>query len=296
MPEYVENRDIDREKWDKCIERSCFETIYPYSWYLDLTAAHWDGIIQGDYEAVFPVTWNIKHGIHYVFPPLLTQQLGIFSSEAPGVQQVDDFLRKLPGKFKHVEINLNASNPPSARSFRTSRRVNYELDLSDGYSKIQKGYSTNTTRNIRKSEERSLIIKRIDADEFMALKQRCGGAGNKDLESRLTTIFSSLNNVNKGEIWGAWHNENLCAAVVWAFSKTRRIYLNSVSDEAGKETRAMFLLVNDFIQNNSGKLLVLDFEGSMIPGIARFFEGFGASRNDYTRIRKSSFPLNIILK
>jgi hypothetical protein len=37
----------------------------------------------------------------------------------------------------------------------------------------------------------------------------------------------------------------------------------------------------------------MDFEGSMIPGIARFFEGFGATETKYLRIIKSSFPLNL---
>jgi hypothetical protein len=297
MPEYLENRNIDRTKWDDCIARSCFETIYPYSWYLDLTAKNWDGIIDGDYKAVFPVTWNVKHGIHYVFPPLLTQQLGLFSGKAPGTQQIGQFLNVLPRRFKHIEISLNASNTFSSKEFKASRLVNYELDLADRYGVIKDRYSLNTRRNLHKSEDQSLRLTRIDADEYIGLKKRNNDPlKDKDLEAKLTTIFCSLDEGNKGEIWGAFHNEKLCSAVVWAYSKTRRIYLNSVSDETGRDLRAMFLLVDDFIKNNSGKPFILDFEGSMIPGIARFFEGFGASRNDYTRIRKSSFPLNIVLK
>ena len=297
MPEYVENRNIDRIKWDDCIARSCFETIYPYSWYLDTAAINWDGIIAGDYEAVFPVTWNIRYGIHYVFQPVLAQQLGVFSAETPGVQQIGDFLRVLPRRFKHVDMNLNASNPFYSKGFRARRRVNYELDLSGEYTGIQKGYSTNTARNIRKSEERSLRIKRIDAEEYLDFKRKWNERlRDKNLLASLAGIFSLLVKNDHGEIWGAYADDRLCAGVVWAFSKTRRIYLNSVSDETGKELRAMFLLVDDFIKNHSGKPLILDFEGSMIPGIARFFEGFGASRNDYTRIRRSSFPLNIVLK
>lgn len=297
MPEYVQNRDIDRTKWDECIARSCFETIYPYSWYLDLTASNWDGLIDGDYHAVFPVTWNLKFGIHYVFQPLLTQQLGLFTGDAPGVQQMSEFLNAIPDRFKHVEINLNASNKFSSPEFKSSRRINYELDMSARYTEIQDGYSTNTSRNIRKSEDQSLLLKKIDADAFMAFRRKSDDKlKDKDHEARLTRIFSFLAENEKGEIWGAFSNDRLCAAVVWAFSKTRRIYLNSVSDETGKDLRAMFLLVDDFIKNNSEAPLVIDFEGSMIPGIARFFEGFGASRNDYTRIRKSSFPLNIVLK
>ncbi len=297
MPEYIQNRYIDRTKWDECIAHSCFETIYPYSWYLDLTASNWDGIIDGDYQAVFPVTWNLKFGIHYVFQPFLTQQLGLFTADEPGVQQLSEFLNAIPERFKHVDINLNASNTFSARGFKSMYRINYELNLSAPYTVIKDGYSTNTKRNIHKSEDHSLQLKRIDTDAFMAFKRKCNeNLKDKDYEARLINIFSFLADNQNGEIWGAFSGSQLCAAVVWAFSKTRRIYLNSVSDDAGKELRAMFSLVDDFIKNNSEVPLVLDFEGSMIPGVARFFEGFGATRNDYTRIRKSAFPLNIVLK
>ena len=125
MPKYVQNRDIDRKKWDECIARSCFETIYPYSWYLDLTASNWDGLIDGDYESVFPVTWNLKYGLHYVFQPLLTQQLGLFMKDVPGAQQTSEFLNAIPQRFKHVEINQNASNKFSAKGFKSTRRINY---------------------------------------------------------------------------------------------------------------------------------------------------------------------------
>jgi len=297
MPEYLQNRDINRTKWDECIARSCFETIYPYSWYLDLTARNWDGIIDEDYKSVFPVTWNLKYGIRYVFQPLLTQQLGLFTSDAPGIQLMGEFLNAIPARFRHVEMNLNASNKSSFPGYKSSQRINYELDLAAPYAKIQEGYSTNTRRNIRKAEDQSLMLKNIDPDEYMAFKSDTGDKPKSSEQTdRLTKIFSTLAGKQKGEIRGAFSNDRLCAAVVWAYSNTRRIYLNSVSDEAGKDLRAMFLLVDDFIKNNAEATLILDFEGSMIPGIARFFEGFGASRNDYTRIKKSSFPLNIILK
>jgi len=297
MPEYVQNRDIDRAKWDECISRSCFETIYPYSWYLELTASNWDGIIEGDYKSVLPVTWNLKYGIHYVFQPLLTQQLGLFAEDPPGIQLMGEFLNAMPSRFRHVEMNLNASNNSSVPGYKSSQRINYELDLAVSYTKIQESYSTNTRRNIRKSEEQSLLLKKIDPDAYMAFKSDTGDAPKSIKQTdRLIKIFSALADNRKGEIWGAFSNDRLCAAVVWAFSKTRRIYLNSVSDETGKELRAMFLLVDNFIKNNAEAPMILDFEGSMIPGIARFFEGFGASRNDYTRIKKSSFPLNLVLK
>jgi hypothetical protein len=53
------------------------------------------------------------------------------------------------------------------------------------------------------------------------------------------------------------------------------------------------MLVDQYIRKYAGRDIIIDFEGSMIPGIARFFEGFGAKETNYARIIKSSFPLNL---
>ncbi len=60
----------------------------------------------------------------------------------------------------------------------------------------------------------------------------------------------------------------------------------------------MFLLIDEFIKDNSGTNLVLDFEGSNIEGVARFYSGFGSKPFNYTSIKlnKLFFPLNLLKK
>ena len=77
---YVAQQQVDKNKWDACIERSSNGLIYGYSFYLDSMAKHWDALVLNDYEAVMPLTWNRKWGIKYLYQPPLTPQLGIFSA------------------------------------------------------------------------------------------------------------------------------------------------------------------------------------------------------------------------
>ena len=57
---YLQNKDIDKIKWDKCIDTASNGLIYAYSFYLDTMAKHWDALVMNDYEAVMPITWNKK--------------------------------------------------------------------------------------------------------------------------------------------------------------------------------------------------------------------------------------------
>jgi hypothetical protein len=52
----------------------------------------------------------------------------------------------------------------------------------------------------------------------------------------------------------------------------------------------MFLLIDQFLCNKSGENQIFDFEGSNIPGIARFYAGFGASPITYYSVHRNKLP------
>ena len=41
---FVKNKDIDRTKWDRCINNSTSGIAYASSWYLDRICQHWDAL------------------------------------------------------------------------------------------------------------------------------------------------------------------------------------------------------------------------------------------------------------
>src|SRR5207249_10207965 len=75
---YLLHNEIDKTKWDKCIDEAGNGLSYGYSFYLDHLAKHWDGLVLNNYEAIMPLTWNKKFGIHYLYQPRFTENLGIF--------------------------------------------------------------------------------------------------------------------------------------------------------------------------------------------------------------------------
>ena len=41
----------------------------------------WDALVEDDYVSVMPLPYRKKMGVTYIFPPTMTQQLGVFSHE-----------------------------------------------------------------------------------------------------------------------------------------------------------------------------------------------------------------------
>ena len=74
----IPSYNIEREKWNDCINRSSNAIIYAGSNYLDHLADNWSGLVLNDYEQVMPVGWRKKFSVRYSYQIPFIQQLGIF--------------------------------------------------------------------------------------------------------------------------------------------------------------------------------------------------------------------------
>lgn len=288
MIHYLSHTEIDRAKWDDCIGRSAYETLYPCSWYLDRVSPGWYALVMNDYEMVMPLTWKRKYGLRMLIQPLLTQQLGVFSAAVPDSATVLEFLHSISPKYILVDICLNSANQFETSSFRQDPRHNYELDISDAGMDAGKAYAGNTMRNLRKGLEYGDHVAKISLEDYLDLKFSL--KENQRLKrSCFEKVYGGLQERGKAGIFGLHAGGKLHTAAFMGYSKTRCIYLNGCSGAAGKERRGMFVLMDHLIRHHRGRKGIFDFEGSNIPGVARFFEGFGAERKTYPRITRNPF-------
>ncbi|MBT3382833.1 MAG: hypothetical protein HN778_22115 [Prolixibacteraceae bacterium] len=291
---YIKHEDIDSEKWNRCIENAPNSRFYANDWHLDRTAVVWDALIWGDYEFVMPLTFRRKLGISYLYQPLFCQQLGIFPS--PPNKIAAYFYSSLVKKFRYSDIQLNSQNQSVNVEAEVDllSRENYLLPLNNDYKTISNGFSKNTKRNLKKANSNNLkLIAGIRLEDYLAFKSinLQINLGKKEL-GKLKSIIAFGQYKGFGEIHGVYTAENeLCAAVYFCRWENRVIYMNAASNSQGKELRGMYFLVDNFIQANAEKNLILDFEGSMIPGVARFYGGFGASPETYFQLKFNRLPL-----
>lgn len=294
----VKNKDIDYQKWDQCIQSSDNSRVYAYGWYLDIVCPDWVGLIWGDYEYVMPLPFHKKFGISYLSQPVYAQQLGIFPVPADNVLNV--MLDFLVTRFDYIRLSLNSMNTAEHTGFSIERRRNYVLPLNVPYDTITEKYSQNTKRNIRKSKQSISIIKTLAVADYMNLKRNFPGVeDDKEFQKSINIIISTALRRQQGIIYSAYSSENeLCAAAFFLFDSKRVSYLNAVSSNIGKELCAGHAIVDQFIQDNAEKNILLDFEGSQNHGVARFYEGFGAECEYYQHLNRNTliWPLRILKK
>lgn len=297
MIRYVPNHQIDFEKWDECIGRSINGIFYAWSWYLDMTAPGWDALVEGDYVTVMPLPNKERLGLSFVFQPFFVQQLGIFSTSSLSPEVTARFLEAIPARFRFVDLNLNTYNTLEKNpGIKTRKGITHHLDLIEPYAQIAERYSSNTRRNLRKAADQGVFVTTHGRPEelIQAFRENRGKGlstyGEKDYQVLKHLVYVGLHR-GLATLMSAYSAENnYCGGIVFFRSHKKSVFLFSGSTALARENGAMFLLVDEYIRQNAGQDLVLDFEGSRDPNLARFYKGFGSKECVFLQVEMNRMP------
>ena len=291
---FVHHHEIDKDKWDRCISSASNERIYAYAVYLDTMSEHWDALVMNDYECVMPLPWKKKFGISYLYQPFQCAQLGIFGSHIPPAYIIR-FLEKIPARFRYTDIYLNTGNLTGTQPKGYYTRKNYTLSLHCPYQDLSSSYRENTRRNIQKAASHSFSFTRdFDAEKLIetAVQQmRTYGPIHESDIRKFRNLYASLRKTGQAMTFGITDTENrLLSGCIFFFSGNRAYYILAASSEEGKQKGTSHALVNEFIKEQAGNDIILDFEGSDVDSLAFFYSGFGASEENYACYRNNRLP------
>jgi lipid II:glycine glycyltransferase (peptidoglycan interpeptide bridge formation enzyme) len=279
---HLSHFSINKQNWDELILQADNGLVYALSWYLDIITPKWEALISSDLKYVMPVPIKYKYKLPYIVQPLMAQQLGVFGKAPVPAEIVRMFVKNLPSYS--YQLNLNHANL-YPKSFQMP---NYVLSLADSYDKLSRSFSKNTARNIQKAEKKGLkIVHDYNTEDFLKLYESVNRKyKSPDLETMHALITQGLER-NIFQIKAVSNKKgDVIAALCYTLFKDRFTYLIPVSNEQGKKDSAMFYLVDHLIKKASGTDILLDFEGSSIPGVAQFYRGFGAVNQPYHIIKK----------
>jgi hypothetical protein len=175
------------------------------------------------------------------------------------------------------------------------KRSNYVLDLNKPYEVLYKNYRENIQRNIRKARELGCTSQKgFEIEKVISLavdQMRSYGRESADNVARFGKLYSFLHEKNMATTYGILSPQNeLIASCVFFFSHNRAYYILVGNHPTGRTMGASHALIDDFIRDNAGKNMLLDFEGSDIPNLALFYSSFGAAHEEYPAIRINRLP------
>ncbi|MDR1719102.1 MAG: GNAT family N-acetyltransferase [Dysgonamonadaceae bacterium] len=281
----LKHAEIDKSAYDRCVAASPHGTVYAMSWYLDVVSPGWHLLVAGDYDFVMPIPLKKRFGISYALQPPFCQQLGLFSASALDSRLLKEFTTRIPCFIYDLRFNVGNVFDDGAEAFGK----NYVLPLDRPYEALRQAYRERCRRHVRKAESFRLEVHdHTEQGAFIDLVR--DNPAYQSVWQRMPMLEALIDAARHHAQVQLWHvrdsEQRLLAATFFLFWKDRIYYMVSVSTPEGKATQSMALLVDTFIRRHASSARILDFEGSIIPGVAHFYEGFGSTCERYPRVTK----------
>ncbi len=291
---YLKHEEINRERWDECVSNSPRAKPYGFSWYLDIISPGWEALVDDDYDAVFPVPGFKRFGIKYVATPIFIQQLGVFSSDKPLIESINEFLDYIPDFYRFIDlcVGQQIKHP----EFTITVRTDYILDLSPGYEMLYKNFSRNCKRNIATSlQNKPEFIEDIKPAELIRLflsnkGEEIRGITQGDYK-RLENLMEFCVMSKYGRIIGVKSDSGkLIYGLFFIEINGNKTMIFLVNTPESYKKRTGYYVYNELIRESAGSRALFDFAGSSIPSIAYFMESFGSKNVPFYRICRNRLP------
>ncbi|MFN3528686.1 MAG: GNAT family N-acetyltransferase [Bacteroidia bacterium] len=289
---YISHKSLDPVEWDSQLHGQPGSSIYMLSTYLDEIAPSW-GYLQSDQGVRFPICIQKKWGIRQIRQPLFSQHFSPIYPPNNSEFELSSLLKAISDLAPLADIQIDLPAPISLpKGWKNHERITYRLPLPEKADQLQKAYSSHHRRILKKNEDIQLGPSKNQEDFIQLLKTEMPTltglrAEQFEVVNRLVTWLSIK---RRGQLFTATDGDQLLAACYILHSGNRLLYQWAVSSASGKQRQAMHRLIDHVLCEYAGSGLEFDFEGSMLPGLQRFYAGFGAKPYLYMRLTHSKFP------
>ncbi|MEZ5244096.1 MAG: GNAT family N-acetyltransferase [Acidimicrobiales bacterium] len=276
--------------------------IFHEPWWLDAVAPRsWAEVtveVDGQARAVLPYsTRRIGPGIVVLGAPPLTPYLGPLTDPGdgkPATRLKRDrelqaaLVEQLPRHDVYkTTLPLDHRNWPvlAEHGFVGTPRVTYVLDALDDVEQVWNGFGDSTRRAVRKAEKRLAVRTDPGVASLLPMaaatfeRQALGLPYSPDVLERAAEAAIGR---DRGRVLTAVDEDDMVHAsmlVVW--DDDRAYYLVGGADPTRRESAGLSLLMWEAIKMSAAHTRRFDFEGSMVPGVERFFRGFGGTQYTY---------------
>lgn len=278
---YISFDTINKQKWDALVENAENSSVFCYSWYLD-SFCTWDAIILGDYEGAIALPFIKKWKFNTIYQPPFIQKCEWFGISPNATQKkLIETLMLKNSLLVRFNSNINWGT-------ESKLRINLILHLKD-YNLLKAGYSKSLTKNIAKGK-RELEIREVkNIDNVVTLYADAYGSYNKHLtKDQYTKLVVLTDRMNDNFLCKEVYKEGeLVAALLFVLAKNRVHYILGAPTERGRKHNALSVALDSIIEEFSGRGYIMDFEGSSIPSVKKFYESFGSINEPFQEIKLS---------
>lgn len=273
---WVNQRDIDRKKWDALVEKTPDASIYIRSFYLDAVASDWEAYIADDYSFAIPVGVVKKGGLTRAYPPLFQRYLEVLGDSS----KIDFSIleKELLKRYKKGNIHFKQAVFPSIHNekFIYQALAADELDLRS-QAKRMINRCKKTDYEIVQNHDNKLELIQLVLDE---LAKKLPIYASKDANYLRKVILEAANNNHLYTV-SVYKGKELHGGLIGMEYNNTLLYLKGAAKDEAQKEGVMYAMMKHFIDYGQSKGMRIDFGGSRVENVRFFYTRFGGSDVEY---------------
>jgi hypothetical protein len=276
---YIKHNNIDFNKWDQLVRASELGTVYSYSWWLS-TFSQWDLIILNDYESGMPVPLVSVIAGNKMYQPNFVQQC-LWLGNKPNKALLKEISKLIASKIILAHFNSNLKLP-----FTTKLRKNQILKI-QGLTEVKECYSKSLSKNIKNNKQKLSITENQNIQLTIDKYTEAYGSYNTQLTTKDYSKLKELSSSYPDNFVNLIISLNglPVAGLLFAKGKNRLHYILGAPSSEGRKVNAISIGINYIIETYGESYPILDFEGSSIPSVHKFYKSFGSEVVEFYETR-----------
>lgn len=282
----IKSSEINPEKWMSCINKMDSHSLYAQMWFLDLVCLNgWNALVWDDYRVVFPMPMAGKLGYSFLDNPNLLQQIDLYGDiKKEDRKELRTYIQK---EFQYIV--LSTSSPlfnENEEKINLVLNTNVYLD-SKPSSTLRNNLKKANKNKLELVSDNSLTKGLIFLKEHFHLT---GHIPNSKEWAFYESIMNECHKNGKGQFQFVMKEGIPIQFSFWIVEQNTAYYLLNISNPEGRKCGASHFAIHQFIENNKNQVDLIDFEGSSIEGVKRFYKSFGAIEEIYYVFKENRLP------
>lgn len=271
--------------------------LYAAPWWVEATCGveGWDAVVRldeaGNPVAALPFCKTRIRRLAAVITPPLTQWVTPIGVAGGAYNDLQELIGALPSSsILDLSLSPACKDMPGVLKGSVQVQYSYVIPASGTMEQIRRGYNEGLKRNLRQAQGQYTLEESADVDLLVRLCHNSyvqrGLAAPRWLERVVPGVFDHLRQHQCGGIRLARHGDRVIAGMLTGWDGSMTYYLAGGRDAGEGGAAAHAWVLDQAIEDARGRGQGFDFEGSMHPGIANFFQSFGATPVSFYRIRR----------
>lgn len=294
--------------------------LFMQAWWMDAVCSerkHWDVLLSeenGKIRGALVYHIATKFGFKLIIQPQLGKYNGVWIDFPDGVESYKKFalekeimtdlicqLEKLGIDYYNQNFHYPVTDwqPFYWKGFKQTTRYSYVIKDISNTESVFNNFHYFKQRHIKKAKKKYTVCLNLDIDEFYKFYKSTYAAKGEQLyytKELLVNVWKAAREKEQGTIIAIKDGDTILSTIFTVWDTAAGYYIISSIDPKYKSTGASILMVWEAILFLSQKTSSFDFEGSMIEGVAKANQEFGAEQIPYFNISKSYSRLFLVLK